>query len=387
MLFTRRLYLDSAAAAPVTKDAQRAFVRALSFFGNPDSVHTEGQHAKAVLEEARTTIARLSGVKSDHVVFTKGATDANNIAIFGVIEKEHMAGTAYADMHVLYLDGAHASIQEPLQHLASLGVSIEKLSVAEGKISLEEVERKLQQRTVLVSLERVTSEIGMCIDTRDVKRVLEKAGSKAVLHVDASQMPLIDSIERTHLGADILTLDAQKVGGVRGIGALIMAPQITLVPYMFGGGQEKGLSSGTPSPALASAFATALSLCEKNRKAFVEHSKRIRAVLTKQLSHVDQLVVNEGHEQAPHIVNVSVRGRDTDYLQALLNHAGYAVSTKSACESGEEGSRGVLARTGDSERARTTIRISWSHRVPLASIKKFSRAFSRAVSFIDQHRL
>lgn len=388
MQFTKRVYLDAAAAAPVSEKAKKAFLKALPYFGNPDSVHVEGEEAQALLEEARTTIARLAGVKAGSVFFTKGATDANNVAIFGVIEQKRKEGVRYEDMQVLFQDGAHASIQGPMKHIEALGVHVDTISVSGGELNLEELKNKLTKNTVLVSVERATSEVGMIIHTRDAKRVLEEVGSTAELHVDASQAPLIDLIERTHLGADILTLDAQKVGGVRGIGALILGPRTTLAPRIFGGGQEEGLSPGTPSPALAFSFATALSECEVHRKEFVVYATQIRALLKKHLTQeVSQCVVNEGKEQAPHILNVSVLGRDTDYLRTLLNHKGYAVSTKSACENDGAGSRGVFALTKDERKAETTIRISWSTRVKESDIRNFIRAFSQSVSFIDQHRL
>ena len=290
-------------------------------------------------------------------------------------------------MHVLSVEGAHSSVSEAVQAMKEKGVQVESVALDEGTIHIPELKRRIRNETILISLERVMSETGVQLPTRDVRRMVDTFGSsKPLLHVDASQAPFIDSIERTHLGADLLTFDAQKVGGVRGIGALVMGPGISLAPVLYGGGQEQGLRPGTPSPALAISFATALEEVEQGREAFVMRSRKIRTQLLTQLtSSAPHIVVNEGKEHAPHIVNISVLGRDTDYLLALLNEAGFAVSNRSACDTDSTSSRGVLALTHDEKRAAHTLRISWGPQTKDRELTAFGRAFTESVSFIDRH--
>lgn len=385
-----RIYLDWAAAAPVSGAAKRAFLKALSAYGNPSSAHEEGRAAKAILEGARADIARAAGAKAEHVVFTGSATEANALALEGYVRARLSEGARPEDVHVLYLPGAHASITETVEALSAIGVKTEALPLKEGNIDLVRLSKMLRPETALVSLEAVSSETGARFDTRGVRRALDEAlptgNSRIALHVDASQLPLVESFERTRLGADLLTLDAQKVGGVRGIGCLIQAAGITLAPVIRGGGQERGLRSGTPAPALAAAFAVALTEAAGKREAFAARAREARVQLIKRLTTaLPYMVVNEGTRNTPHILNISLPGRDTDYLQALLNEHGFAVSTRSACESdSEEGSRAVRALSVDAERARVTLRVSWGPDTSQRALERFAAALIKDIRFLDE---
>lgn len=385
----KRAYLDTASAMPVSKQAQRAFTRALSLYGNPGGAHEEGRLAKEALEIARLNLARLVGVKTDAVIFTSGATEGNNMALRGVVEKRHSEGLAYSSMHILCGSGAHASLTQTLSYLATLGVVVEYIPYENNALSMAFLENALREDTVLVCVESVAGETGAWTNTRDIKRILDRKKSSALLHVDASQAPLIEKVERSHFGADLIVLDAQKIGGVRGIGVLILSVRVGLAPIIFGGGQEQGLRSGTPSPAHAIAFSVALTEVQKGREQFLQRAVLAREKLVSSItSQIEQVMVNEAKENAPHILNISLLGRDTDYLVALLNEAGFAVSTKSACETLDDtGSRGVLALTGEEARAKSTLRISWGPDTTQTIFERFINALVRSVAFIDRHSL
>ncbi|HEX5774566.1 MAG TPA: aminotransferase class V-fold PLP-dependent enzyme [Candidatus Paceibacterota bacterium] len=393
MWSAKRTYLDWAAAAPVSKNAERAFSAALKAFGNPSSPHEEGRRARAILEEARTGIARLAGTKPDAVVFTAGATEANALAVLGRIEALRVAGRSYESMHVLYLPSAHASIRGAVGMLRGRGVQLEEMSIRDGRMDLAKLKEQLRPETVLVSVDAVCGETGAMYKVRDVRRALDafgkESGTNVTLHADASQAPFVESFELSHLGADLVSLDAQKIGAIRGIGCLIAPRRTVLTPLFTGGGQERGLRPGTESPALAAAFAESLSEAEAGREAFLTRATAMRAELIETIrGGVRGLAINEGKEQAPHILNMSLVGRDTDYLVALLDEAGFAVSTKSACETDSaEGSRAVRALTGDAARAESTLRISWGPGVPDAALKRFACAFIDAVRFLDAHAI
>jgi cysteine desulfurase len=209
------------------------------------------------------------------------------------------------------------------------------------------------------------------------------------LHVDASQAPWTEKITRDHFGADLLTLDASKVGAIHGVGALIAHRTIPIIPLYKGGGQERGLRSGTPAPELAEKFAVALRALVLGRDAFRTSAEHERTTLVESIKKsVPGVYINEGHAQAPNILNISLPGRDTDYLVALLDEAGFALSTKSACETdSEEGSRAVGALTGDIERASSTFRISWGPCVSSRELTRFTKVLAREVTFIDSIRL
>jgi cysteine desulfurase len=394
----KRIYLDWAAAAPVSPAAARAFGRALCAYGNPSSPHAEGVAAQKELEEARVVIAKLMEVKRDGVVFTSGATEANNLALSGHVARLRADGVAAQDMHILYLPSAHASVVETLTSLARSGVSTEALTLSNGTLDLADLEQKLRPTTRLVVLDAVCGETGMRYPTRAVRNLLDSARQRAeaasariLLHVDASQLPLAAPFDLTRLAADSVTLDAQKVGGIRGVGALCMRSHVRLAPVLAGGGQEHGLRPGTEPVALAAAFAAALAEASKGSSAFTARAQRMRERLLARLqegSLIPGLLVNEGKEQVPHILNLSLLGRDTDYLVMLLDRAGFSVATKSACESeSASGSRAVLALIGDQARAKATLRISWGPTTHERDLDCLADALSTAVAFLDANSL
>ncbi len=377
MFSNRRVYLDNAAGIS----------------GNPSSPHEEGRHAKDMLESARTIIARLTETQPDDVIFTSGATESNALAILGYVRALRTMGKN--DTHILYLPSAHASIVENAKLLAAEGVSIEALPIKEYRVDTETLLRMVRKETVLVSMDAVCGETGVVWNTREVAEVLRTHNNKdflsptqrtaAILHVDASQAPLTEKISRAHFGADLLTFDASKVGNIRGIGALIAHRTIPMVSLYKGGGQERGLRPGSENPIAARDFAAALGVAVRMREIFRASAVRERVRLVWLIKNtISNVSIQEGDSQAPHILNVSLFGRDTDYIVALLDEAGFAVSTRSACETdSEEGSRAVFALTGDLERARVTLRISWGPEIRPRELTRFAEAFARSVKFID----
>lgn len=367
--------------------AERAFSKALKRYGNPSSPHAEGREAKEALEEARTTIARLAGAKASSVVFTSGATEANALAIVGRVRALNARGTSYADMHILYVPTMHSSARGALEEAAALGVQIEQVPLAGASIDTKVFATRVRDQTVLVCADAVCGETGVRFDTLGIRRVLDASVAKnALLHVDASQLPLIDSIERTHLGADMLVLDAQKVGGVRGIGALILSDRKQVSPLIQGGGQEGGLRSGTEPVALACAFAEALSIRAAQYQEFHARAKKQRAALIAACERdIPSIIITEGKLQAPHILNASLPGLDTDYAVTLLDTEGIAVSTKSACETDSvEGSKAVLAYTADTARAESTLRISWGPETSDRDLRRFPSALHEITTFLTR---
>jgi len=371
----KRTYLDWAAASPVSERARRVFSAALMAYGNPGALHAEARSAKALLEDARTRIARLAEVKTDGVVFTSGATEANALALLGSVRARGVVGA-----HILYQASAHASVVGALELLKEEGATIEALDLAR-------VKEQLRPETALITLDAVNSETGERFDTLSVRRAIDGEKRSTLLHVDASQAPIAESITLAHWGADLMTLDAQKVGAVRGIGVLLMRQGIALAPLTRGGGQEGGRRPGTESPALASAFATALTESAELREKFVEQSARMRTILIDHLARIPRLEINEGKDTVSHILNISLLGRDTDYAVTLLDTAGFAVSTKSACETDEPGSRAVRALTHDEERAAATLRISWGHDTTEKDLERFAEELIRVVRFLDASAL
>lgn len=379
------MYLDWASAAPVHPKAQEAFLAALKVFGNPSSPHEEGVKAKGLLTEARKAIAKLAGAKARSVIFTSGATEANALAIQGRVKALHSQGTEYKNMHILYLPTMHSSVLKTVEEVATLGVRTQPIPLQGFGIDLSSLATFLTSETMLVCVDAVCGETGTIFDTLAVRRLLDASESKkALLHVDASQLPLIDFIERTHLGADMLVLDAQKIGGVRGIGALIISDRKHMHSLVHGGGQEDGLRPGTEPVALIAAFAEALKVRAEMYATFEKKAMLLRKELLHSLEeHIPGIQINESKHQAPHILNLSFPGLDTDYMVALLDRDGFAVSTKSACETNsEDGSKAVFAYTGDRAHAEATLRISWGPETKASALKKLPSALKEITTFL-----
>lgn len=389
MFAKKRTYLDWAAAAPVTAAAARAHMRALAAYGNPSSPHAEGRAAKEILESARTAVAREMMMKPDDIVFTSGATESNNIAIQGVLAAALRARPGVRP-HLLYLPSAHASVVETMR-AAGYAADAEPLPVIDGKIGISALKRMLRPETILVSMDFACGETGTLWNVREVLHALDGArtgtNGRIYLHVDASQAPWTELPERTRLAGDLITLDAQKIGGMRGAGILAAPRLVALDAITHGGGQERGVRPGTPAVAHAAAFAAALAAASAGREAFARRARSARLKLVTDIrTAIPDSLINEGADGVPHILNISLPGRDTDYLVALLDEAGFAVSTKSACESdSEQGSRAVLALTGDAARAKSTLRISWGPSVRERDLHRFVRALIRSVQFLDSN--
>lgn len=384
----KRIYLDWAAAAPVLSKVDRAYRTTLDVYGNPSSPHAEGRAAQTLLTDARVRIARLAGVKQDAVIFTGGATEANAIAIQGQIRALVATGVQPHELHVLYLPSSHASTRGCIAELKKQGVLVDPLLVRGGVIDLAALKNQIRPETVLVALEVVCGETGTRFDTRGVRQVLDQARMEREprirMHADASQLPLVESFELTRIASDTLTLDAQKVGGIRGIGVLLAPRQVPIEPLIQGGGQERGLRPGTESAGLASAFALALEAAHDSHAAFGVKATAMKDHLVTQLqAAITSLEINGGKKTAPHILNVSLLGRDTDYIVALLDESGFAVSTRSACATNEEGSVAVLAYCEDPQRASSTLRISWGPTSTEQELNRFLDALVHAVRFID----
>lgn len=329
--------------------------------------------AKKKLEDARTSIARLVEVQPDDVIFTSGATEANALAILGIVKTGD---------HVLYLPSAHASIVENMKLLGERRIAVEALPITDGHVDCKKLKGMLRPQTKLISMDAVCGETGVIWNTREVRQTI---GTRVLLHVDASQAPLTEKMTRAHFGADVLILDASKVGATRGIGALIAHRTIPIDSLYAGGGQERSVRPGSEAPELAESFAAALRAAALGREAFRAAAEKERAqLIASVMATIPNLYVNESRTQAPHILNLSLLGRDTDYLVALMDEAGFAISSRSACETeSQAGSRAVFALTGEQERARATLRISWGPGAGRRGFARFARALAREVAFID----
>ncbi len=374
----KRIYLDYAAATPVAKEVVSAMLPYFSEnYGNAGGIHKEGVVAKKVLEEARQQAASILGVQSAGVVFTSGGTESNNLAIRGLVEKMFLAGRAYADMAIITTKLEHPATLKTLDSLAKLGVEIIFAPVTEeGMIDTKSLAGLLSPKVVLVTISYVNSEVGAINRCREVRRIIDafavKSGERPLLHVDAAQAPLWLPCDLPRLGADLLSLDAGKMCGPKGVGILAMQKGVAIAPITYGGGQEMGLRPGTEPLPLVVGTVAALTLAQNGYENRAVAVAQVRDYMLEQIAkYLPQAVVNgpSGDNRVANNVHVSILGLDSEFAVISLDAKGIACSTKSACSSkGGGASAVVLAMTGDEARATSTLRFTLSPEITEADV-------------------
>lgn len=386
-LTAKRCYLDYASTTPldprVLKAMQPFFGKT---FGNPGSIHTEGVEAKKALDAARTSVARALEARAEEIIFTSGGTEANNLAIFGILSSvaENRYDRTYflkGKVHVVTTNIEHASVLEPLRALERKGsVEVTYVPVSRsGIVEPEKIVAAIRPNTVLVSVMYANNEIGTIQPIRKIAQALRNlAGNsrfeirnsklklaKPIFHVDACQAPLYLNCLVNALGVDLLTLDAHKLYGPKGVGALYVRRGIPLAPVLLGGGQERGLRSTTPNIPAIVGFAEALRIATAEREKESIRIAKLRDHLyfliraNKQIYEMS--VVNgsmEKGERLPNNLNISFPGVDTEFLTLKLDAEGIAVSTKSSCLKDEKSSYVVAALGGGAARASSTLRFT-----------------------------
>jgi cysteine desulfurase len=315
------IYLDNAATTRPGSEAVIAAENTMKeYWGNPSAAYLAGRQARAVLEEARASVAAALGGKPDEITFTSGGTEADNHAIFGAAT--HMR---HQGKHIISSETEHEAVLEPLRYLKTKGYDITLLPPdSNGATSLSMVENALREDTVLVTLMLVNNETGAVNPIGDISRLLKKYNSRALLHTDAVQAFKKAAFSVKTLGADLVSVSAHKIHGIKGAGALWIKEGVKVNGFMHGGGQEGGNRSGTEAmPAIAAFGAAARLECNKNYGKFIE-------ILHEELT--DAVFIGEG--TAPHIQCLSMRGCKAEVLANYLDSVGICVSRGSACAKG-----------------------------------------------------
>lgn len=364
------LFFDEAATTKPSEEVLDSFLEASrNNWGNPHSLHAFGYKASKVLEGTRFKILQTLGLEKTHaLIFTSGATEANNLAIKGVARHyvnrgRHLISDTIEHPSVLHV---FESLREQEKYRVDfLGVD------REGKISLEEFKNVLDKETILVSFMSINNETGSCFPLDEIHEIL-KEYPKALFHSDITQ-----SIGKTphfsYKNLDLLSFSAHKIGGLKGSGALIYRKNIAFRPLFEGGGQESGFRSGTvdvPSAiALSKALEIAIKEQEENYKRVENLSKKLRKLLSKN----PEILINSPEDASPYIFNFSLLHKKASVVVEALSLRGIYVSSMSACSSKKETMSHVLLSMGyDKERASNAIRVSFSAELQESEIDYFA---------------
>jgi cysteine desulfurase len=375
------IYLDYNSTTPVlpeVAEAMRPFL--MEEFGNPSSAHALGRKARKALEDARERVAELLGAFPDEVIFTSGATEANNLALFG------LAGEPLG--HILASPIEHPCVIEPLRQLEARGFSVEWLRVGRDGI-VDPPDRDpaaLQPR--LATLMLVNHETGAIQPIRELSSVLSPQSS-ALSHCDAAQAVGKMPVHFHELGVDALTASGHKFHAPKGAGLLLLRRGVKLHPLLWGGHQQQGRRPGTESVALAVGLAAALELCCQRLEEAWAQMKRLRERLLARLrKEISPVVVNGPQDerlQSPYVLNISFPGCRSDLLLMKLDLAGVACSTGSACSSGSLLPSPVLRAMGvPDEVLRSAMRFSFSRLLREAELDEAASRIIRCVKDLRQ---
>ena len=367
-------YFDHAATTRVLPEAAQAATEAMTeAFGNPSSLYRLGTQAARAVEEHRTQVAQALGCKAEEVYFTSGGTEGDNWAIAMAVHLGRHKGK-----HIITTAIEHAAVVEPCKALEHQGYEVTYLTPdAQGHIRLEDLEAALRPDTVLVSMMLVNNETGAVQPVAEAAQLLRRKKSAALLHTDAVQGFLKIPFTPKGLGVDLLTISGHKVGAMKGSGALYLRAGLRGVPLLRGGGQEKGLRSGTEATPQIAALAAAATLGRQQLEAHQTHLTDLKAYALDTFQRVLPSLVVVSPGDAPHICAISLPGYPSQVVVRYLSDQGFCLSAGSACHRGKASH--VYAALGLSKAVRDgMLRVSFGPENTREQVDLLAQALVRA---------
>ena len=363
------IYLDYSANTPADPEVLDAYVAAeRRYIANPNSTHIAGQEARAEMERVTQSIAQRLGVQPAEIIYTSGASEANNLAIKGIAHASRHIGK-----HIISTQLEHSSVGASLTALQQQGYEIDLLDInRDGRVDLDQLRELMRSDTILVAVCAVDSELGTIQPIREIAEIV-KPYPGCRLHVDATQ-----AVGKTDLwldGVDTMSFTAHKFYGPNGIGALYKRRGLVIEPQISGGTSTTIYRSGTPTLGLAVSLEAALAKAQDEQPARTAHVQTLHDRLLSALHGYSLVRVNSPAHTVPHILNVSVTGVKGTRFQQALSEQGVCVSVKSACSSDGLPSKAVFAVSRDRRNALSSWRISLSHLTTEEEIDGFLKAF------------
>lgn len=353
------VYFDNAATTKIIPEVREIMLETMDVeYGNPSSLHIKGVGAEKYIRYAKDVLSRQLKCEPKELIFTSGGTEANNLALIGIAQANRRSGN-----HIITTKIEHASVYNPILHLEELGFRITFLDVDNrGIVDLEQLKNELCEDTILVSVMAVNNEIGAVEPIEDISRIIKEHnknhGKQVIFHVDAIQAFGKQIMYPKRMGIDAMSVSGHKIHGPKGSGVLFVDSRVKIKPILFGGGQEKGMRSGTENTAAIAGLGKATEIIcnrlEDNRKKMFE----VKNELIKKATEIEGITSNSG--QAPHIVSLSFSGVRSEVLLHALEEKGIYVSAGSACSSNHPAISGVLkAISLDDSLLDSTLRFSF----------------------------
>lgn len=326
-------YLDNSATTKVSEAVKDIVVKTMTVdFGNPSSMHQKGVDAENYVREARERIAKTLKVDDREIYFTSGGTESNNWALIGGALANRRAGN-----HIITTAVEHAAVLQPLSFLQEMGFRITYLPVDEhGHISLEDLKKELCKDTILVSIMYVNNEIGAVEPVEEAAKIVKAYNPDILCHVDAIQAYGKYRIYPRKLGIDMLSVSGHKIHGPKGSGFLYIRDKAKVKPYIYGGGQQRGMRSGTENVPGAAGLGAAAMEAYTDFDAKIAKMRECKKRLIDGLNQIEGAYVVSQLEEAPQIVSCSFTGVRSEVLLHALEEKGVYVSSGSACSSNKK---------------------------------------------------
>lgn len=374
------IYLDYSANTPADPAVLDAYVAAeRRYIANPNSTHIAGQEARAEMERVTTSIANHLGVQPAEIIYTSGASEANNLVVKGIAQASRHIGK-----HIISTQLEHSSIGASLSVLQQQGYEIDLLNInRDGRVDLDQLRELMRNDTILVAVCAVDSELGTVQPIQEIAEIV-KPYPGCRLHVDATQ-----AVGKTDLrldGVDTMSFTAHKFYGPNGIGVLYKRKGLVIEPQMNGGASTTIYRSGTPTLSLAAALQAALALALDEQPQRCAHVQALHDALCAELQKRPGVRINSPAGAVPHIVNVSVAGIKAGVFQQALSGQGVCVSVKSACSTDGTPSKAVFAVSRDRKNALSSWRISLSHLTTEEELNGFLAAFDRCLKDLQKEK-
>lgn len=354
-------YLDNSATTRCFPEVTARMAEVMERdYGNPSSLHQKGVEAERYVRQAREFFAENLKVDEKEIYFTSGGTESNNLALIGAAMANNRAGK-----HLVTTAIEHASVANPMRFLEEQGFLVTYLPVDEnGLISLNDLKNALTDGTILVSIMYVNNEIGAAEPVEEAARLIRARNPRILLHVDAIQAYGKYRIYPKKMGIDMLSVSGHKIHGPKGSGFLYVDRRVKLHPILFGGGQQKGMRSGTENVPGIAGLAEAARLCYTDFDGKIEHLYKIKRQFAEGVQKIEGTRVNglTDRRSAPHIVSVTFQGVKSEVLLHALEERGIYVSAGSACSSNKPAPSHTLQGIGlNKDDLGSTLRFSFAY--------------------------
>lgn len=363
------IYLDYSATTPVSYEVLDTYTKVTKeYIGNPNSLHSLGVKSKDLLVSATKQIASIFGVSEKEIIYTSGATEANNMAIIGTALANHKRGK-----HIIVSKLEHPSVYAICDYLKSIGFEISYVkNDSEGLIDFDDLKSLIREDTTLVSICAVNSEVGIRQPLKMIRQIIKKENGATIFHSDMTQA--IGKIPVNLKDVDLASMSGHKIYAPKGIGFLYKSSSIKLTPLFYGSSKNKELRPGTPALPLIASLSKAIRLANVDLEKRERFINLLNEKITNHLEKYKDIKINKTKYSIPHILNISLIKVMPETFIHVMEKKNIYLSSNTACASGEL-STGVMAIYNDLTRAKHTIRISLSYQTTTDDINIFLQCF------------